>query len=341
MEQYIGKKLKRFQKDIINIEKNSNVNDINEIIKMLEEAIKNASNEYFQCNDVEIKESIKDNLLRCYNLLYFYQSKKNGINRTYLLNSDIEKIPSIYTINQSPERFDIDIELISNINIEEGLTIEQAEELLKWSANNTRDNMQELKKRNPFIMSNNINQNVYGNDSLSGICGFSQFSTLFPLQQMGLKITINNVGAINGGRHAYGTVTIPIKTEEGIILKRFIIDCTYRQFFTLPYNCVARFINSEPDIGFYIENDLSLKEFAIELMKKGFVEANDENLEKYLKPFFARYFEVKNISKLDEEFNKLNIIEILENNQEEFDYTEQEFIDWGLNLKIPGNDRKM
>jgi len=125
--------------------------------------------------------------------------------------------------------------------------------------------------------------------------------------------------------------------EDKIVNKRFLIDCTYRQFFTMQYNVIARYLHSNPDpaAGFFIVQNRDLIEFAKKLLKDGFVEADLENLNKYIKPFFSRSISINDISKIDEKFNELDIIDILENKQEEFDYTEEEFDAWGCNLNFP------
>lgn len=153
-------------------------------------------------------------MIRYYNLLYFCQDKTNG--RAYLLDNDLQKLPNIYILEQSPKRFDIDESLLKQINVSEGLTMEQATELLKWTVNNTRDNMNFSSKKNSVVFND-----VYDNNSLMGFCGFSQFSSLYPLQQLGLEITINNMMDVCELCHCYGTVTIPIRVNGQIIKKDF------------------------------------------------------------------------------------------------------------------------
>ena len=240
-------------------------------------------------------------------------------------------------INQieNTERFDLDENVLNTINISEGLSEEQAQELLKWTVNNTRDNLNISKNKLE------ISDDVYENYSLSGFCGFSQFSSLYPLKQMGLEVTVNNVGEIKGGRHAYGTVIIPIKENDQVVNKRFLIDCTYRQFFTIPFNSFSRYINSAPDIGFFIKENRGQTEFAKKLLKDGFIEATSENLEKYLKPFFMRSYQFEYLELVESEFNEIDLFDTIQNKQEEFDYEESEFDNLGCNLRFPYNQNSM
>lgn len=322
MKKYIKEQVLRFEKDISNFDGT---------LDILKERIKENTELYFRTSSHELKEKVKQNLIRDYNLIYYYQAKTNGLEKAYVLDEELNKLPDVYLIEQRPERFLLDETSLNEININEGLTLEQAIELLKWSVNNTRDNLNSLEKRRPYMK-----ENVYENSSLMGYCGLSQFSSLYPLQKLGLQVTINNVGGVKGGRHAFGTVVIPIKTDDKIINKRFLLDCTYRQFFTIPWNVIARYLNSVPFAGFYVLQNEEEIEFAKELLKNGFIEANMGNLEKYLKPFFAGSIPIEEISTLDEEFRKLDIIDILENKQEDFDWSEEEFQDLDLNLKVPG-----
>lgn len=331
MEKYIEKAWGEFQKDIIDFEKEDV--DIDKKVETIKNLIKEITISYFDSSTIELKEEIKNKLIRKYNLLYFYQAQKNGIKKAYILDSDLEKLPQLYVVDQRPERFDIDYSLLETINIEEALTIEQAHELLKWTVNNTRDNLIHLQPQ--------IDGDDYDNNSLMGWCGVSQFSTLYPLQKMGLKVTINNIRELQRGSHAFGTVTIPIKNGSEISYKRYLIDCTYRQFFTIPYNVVSRYLGSSLEIGFFINQNKDEIEFAKELLKNGFVEANLDNLKNYLKPFFYTSIPYEDISKVDECFSRLDIIDVIENKQDEFGCTEEEFLYWGLNLQILHDKEKL
>lgn len=325
----ITKQILNFKSDIENAENTKTTDDIGLFLTVISEKIKEITKEYFDTKDYHEQELLKKDLIRYYNLLYYYQAKINGLERAYILSDGLEKLPDIYMVEQLPERFEINGELLKQINISEGLTIEQALELLKWTVNNTRDNLIAEGES-----SKGIPEDVYGNSSLVGACGFSQFSTLYPLKQLGLEVTINNVGQVCGERHAYGTVVIPIRSDGKIINKRFLLDCTYRQFFTLPFNVAARYLSHSPSVGFFVSQDEEQIKFAKELLKNGFVYASSENIEKYLKPFFYACTSVDNIYDIDKKFDDANVSEVIENKQEEFDYEENEFIEWGFNLEI-------
>lgn len=329
MIEKIERQIVNFKNDISYFEKQNAGKYINDFLLIIKEKIIENTKKYFEIDNYELQETLKKDLIMYYNLLYYYQAKVNGLERAYLLDDCLRKLPNIYMVDQNPERFEINNRLLHDINFEDGLTMEQALELLKWSANNTRDNLIFEGEQ-----STGMPEDVYGNSCLDGACGFSQFSTLYPLQQAGLEVTINNVRDVSGGSHAYGTVIIPIRVEDKIVKKRFLLDCTYRQFFTLPFNVVARYLSHSPFPGFFIYQDEGQIKFAKELLRNGFIEANLENMERYLKPFCYSCIPVDSITKVEKKFKELDIFEILEKKQTDFDYTEDEFIQWGFNLNF-------
>lgn len=328
MDEYVKELFLKFQDDIKRIEEQNL--DIDVVLETIKKQTREDTAAYLETDDYKLKEKLKTDLIRDYNLMYYYQAKRNGIKHAYWTDVDIVLLPNIYLIDQTPERFEINEQLLEDINIAEGLTMDQAIELLKWVSNNTRDNLVESTKGIFGEL-----KDVYGNDSLAGCCGFAQFSTLFPLQKMGLKITINNTSKISLGDHAFGTVIIPIKTENIIVYKRFLIDCSYRQFFSIPENVVARYLDNTPNAGFFVNKQTDEIAFARELLRNGFIEADLENLKKYLKPFFSTSIAREETSKIDEEFNNLDILDIIENKQVRFFISEEKFSKGGGNLDLP------
>ena len=247
----------------------------------------------------------------------------------YVLDDELQRIPNIFILDDKPTRFNIDESILANLDIEKGLSNDEALTLLQWVVNNARDNLDISNK------SNNSNQRVYSNDDLSGTCGLSQYLTLYPLQKLGLQVTINNVGDMCHIRHAYGTVVIPINEDGNIINKRFLIDCTYRQFFLLKNNLISNYINNTPDIGFFVKESEEETRFAKELLSNGFTDAGKEALSLYLKPFYASSLTMDKVFKLDKLFNELDISNIVLNMGEEFDYDEDEILSRGMNIELP------
>lgn len=325
MGSYINELLKELNIDISYYEKN--VLEKDSFLEELKKQIVKYSNIYDTSSELE-KESIKHNLIRYYNLLYYINAKKNK-ERMYVLDDELQRIPNIFILDDKPTRFSIDESILANLDIEKGLSNDEALTLLRWVVNNARDNLDISNKLN------NSNQRVYSNDDLSGACGLSQYLTLYPLQKLGLQVTINNVGDASFIRHAYGTVVIPINEDGNIINKRFLIDCTYRQFFLLRNNLISNYINNTPDIGFFVKESEEETRFAKELLSNGFTDGGKDALSLYLKPFYASSLTMDKVFKLDELFNELDILDIVLNKGEEFDYDEEEVVSFGMNIEIP------
>lgn len=89
----------------------------------------------------------------------------------------------------------------------------------------------------------------------------------------------------HGTFHCFNIITINL--SNGIV-KNYLIDCTYRQFFTyaesflertgLPLNCGA-------NIGKFMMLDESRKQMAEELLTKGYIELTPENIKHYFDGF--------------------------------------------------------
>ncbi len=132
--------------------------------------------------------------------------------------------------------------------------------------------------------------------SLGGCCGYSQALTAFPLLDLGVDITINNVDSLPdcNARHSYITCTLPIKEGEQTIEKDFLIDATYRQFFVLLRCNEGRFYEGDsrfrdqcgPDCGYYLSTEEGIS-FAKELLSKGYMELTDYNAKMYGTAFSA------------------------------------------------------
>lgn len=321
--------MNQFKEDLINFQSKKFNSSIE--LQIIKDNIKILTNEYINTDDIKLKNKYRSELAKYYNLLYYYQYGIYGEHRVFLLDDDISKLPSVYTIEEKPQYFDLNNELLSNLDFTNGLSEEQAIELLKWTANNTRNNLDKSID----------NGNVYENYDLCGLCGYSQFLSLYPLQQLGLHVTINNIHAFGGGKHAFGTVILPIRVNDRIVNKRYLIDCTYNQFFTLPFNVVTRYIKGAPFNGYFNANNPEYEEFSRGLLRDGFVEATPENMEKYLKPFLASKKDYKEVEFIDSDFSKIDVIDVLENKQMEFDYSYDEFIDSDINLEFNVNNKKI
>ena len=240
-----------------------------------------------------------------------------------------------YIINEKPIIKDIDPDkletavsnlekAVSNTIMTDGISLEDAKTILDWTVNNTRNNL--------GIMGINLN-----NNSLNGFCEISQALSLMPLEKIGLKVTKNTAKDAFSYpfNHCFGTVTFPIYDNGKVIDKTFLIDVTYRQFFSTVRCNEGRYYTKEentkldtaPDPGYFVDDEY----FAKELMANGYIELNDMTAEKYGKPFVMSS-KTKNMSKDIETQDYFNLIMSTSSN-----YKAHSFDIEGLNVAIPRN----
>ena len=194
-----------------------------------------------------------------------------------------------YIIESKPVRTVVDdnslIQVTEHINngCEDGLTEFEIKTLLDWIVENTRQNIEKY-----------TGQDIT-NDDLMGLCGFAQTSSLTPLENH-FKETYNSTldfeYVIGELKHAFGTITFPLKTENGVVDKQYLVDVTFRQFFKRimcenpTYTLLGTF---EMDPGYFLCNKIRKTKESInlakQLLKKGYIELTDENLKLYIDSF--------------------------------------------------------
>ena len=170
-----------------------------------------------------------------------------------------------------------------NNGIEDGLSEEEIKVLLDWTVENTRQNIEKYTR------------NDIKDDDLSGLCGFGRTSSLLPFERI-FKETYNSTTDFKYVdeelKHAFGTITFPVKTNTGIKEKQYLVDTTFRQFFKKimcenpTYKLDGTF---EMDPGYYLCNKARRTKksinLATQLLKKGYIELTDENLKLYIDSF--------------------------------------------------------
>lgn len=259
---------------------------------------------------------------------YYKLSEKTGIKLDFAYQLYLIGESESYIINEEPERFVVDKdELDKAINhLEEGngLTLDEIETLLQASVENARSNFA------------NLGIDVKTN-SLNGFCELGQALTLMPLESLGLKVTKNSAKESFGYpfNHAFGTVTFPYNGGE----ITYLIDSTYRQFFTTNRCNEGRYHQEEentglkvaPDPGYFVEDE----SFARNLMRNGYVPLTKENATKYGEAFYKASISLEKQENLNN--SNINYYENIINSNEDYKVDKEELE--GLNLKFRDNNK--
>lgn len=226
-------------------------------------------------------------------------------------------------------------------NKNQGMTEQEAEEILKWTVQNARDELAKDK---------NLQE-----ESLLGCCGFGQAITAQTLRNMGLNPNICNVNPTIGedtGRHAFITVNIPIKTSEKVENKMYLVDTTFRQFFLREEitNSRGEFIKDKefgnkvaPMAGYWLLKMQGGRELAEEILSKGYIELTEERAKLYGDSFILEEKERKNPTRVPNQKELITGIDGKQyinniNNPKlhgEIDYDMEDFEEFGINIKTP------
>ena len=234
------------------------------------------------------------------------------INASYIL----ESTPIIKDI---PAQNLIDIK--NKLENQEALTMEEARLLLEWTVQNTRK----------FL---SIDKDVL-HESLQGCCGISQSASLFPLEDLGLQTTVNQVALIPycEQRHAFGTVFIPILQDGNIVRKQFLIDVTYRQFFPSIFCNVDHYSDrSTPWAGYFMAQSPKGKEVASEILKNGFILLDEDVALEYVKGFMldsVKLGDSESLEKINQVTGK-EALSYLSTYTEDYDYDREELEKYGF-----------
>ena len=122
--------------------------------------------------------------------------------------------------------------------------------------------------------------------------------------------------------------------------KKYIVDCSYRQFFLLADNCIDRLgIMHFTGIsaGRAMLMDDKRKEVAIKILKDGYIEATEENIKAYLDGFAisfrnALFYEETNDFSYTTPYTALDYIHFFEGSDSQVDHESRDTL--GLQLKL-------
>ena len=248
--------------------------------------------------------------------------------KKFIIESEPERtLVSDYLLRQTAQHI--------NNGYKDGLTIEEIHILLNWTVENTRQNIEKYTGKN------------IKNDDLMGLCGFCRTSSLLPFKKI-FKETYNSTTDFpyvsEELRHAFGTIAFPLKTENEIEEKKYLIDITYRQFFK-KIMCETKYKNdgtTEVDPGYFLcskkRKTIKSLEFSKQLLKKGYIELTNENLMLYINSFILSSIFRTNlqligiINKLEIDFYNEHIKKIGSFEQE---FDEEDLLKIGCITKMP------
>lgn len=222
-----------------------------------------------------------------------------------------------FIIESEPETGIIDYEKVRDIvnyyKKHKYMSMDQANYLLDWTTHNTRRFISEL--------GINIKDN-----SLDGFCELAQFVTLYPLEKMGFKIGKNTAKKdFNYNlNHSFGTITLNINENDKINEEHFLIDVTYRQFFTKD-KCnsgMYYYNNQTPSPGYFVRN----KVIANEIIKKGHIILNEEIAKEYGEPFYLSSLDIN-----EKPTKKIDYYNNIINSNEDYSYSKDELEENDIN----------
>ena len=304
------------------------------------ETLKEILNAIMKVYNENLDNDKKHQLLSTLWTKYYKLSEKLNIKLDEAYNLYLIGENESYIIYQEPERKEIDNKKlqivlnhyneIKNNEFKEGLTSEEIKVLLDYSIENARKAFDSL----------GINVKT---NSLNGFCELGQALTIMPLENLGLEVTKNSATACFNYpfNHVFGTVTFPYQDNDKVIDKTYLIDSTYRQFFSTVRCNEGRYYTEEentnlkvaPDPGYFITDIV----FAKTLMKDGYIELTKENAKKYGEAFYKASITLKNIELLQN--NDIDYYSNIILNSEDYKVNKNELE--GLNTSFPKSNSKI
>ena len=205
----------------------------------------------------------------------------DNIYNLYLMNEDTS-----FAIDQPPILKNVSFEAVEEAlghYHENGyLTEEEAVTLLDYDLDQTRKSF------------GNLGVSIE-TSSLDGFCELGQSLTVRPFEEAGFSVTKNTAKDCFDypSLHCFGTVTLPIFDGTEGNDRIYLLDSTYRQFFSTVH-CNAGmydapldvFLQNTPSPGYFVKDT----SFAEELLANGYIELTKENAKKYGEPFFLSSF---------------------------------------------------
>jgi len=243
------------------------------------EELREILNEIESVYNMNISNDKKYNIVSSLWSKYYKLKQELGIQLDDDLNMCLLFENECYKINQEPKMDIPNNELVIQSLDSLEKAIECGTGITTFDIHNILSYIVYYTRRNLSFLGIDIQQH-----SLNGYCELAQALSIKPLEELGLFVT-KNLAQDNfnySENHAFGTVTFPIYEDSKVILKPYLIDVSYRQFFTSTSCHEGLYCDDrKPAPGFFVENE----NFAKELMREGFIELTPEIAELYGVPF--------------------------------------------------------
>ncbi len=251
------------------------------------------------------QKELSDLWTRYYQLAFSYKIELQRAYDLYLLGENISYVVDAKISYQ--ENLEIPVEIIKNLrkviennkkenDLSSGVSMEEAKIFLTWIINRTWQNLSYL----GIDLSKN---------SLNGFCEIAQVTSIYPLEKLGLTVTKNTAEDSFGYcfHHAFGTVEIPILENGRVRNQSFLIDPTYKQFFTVVRCNLGRFYAKEentgkivaPDPGYFMKTEEE-KEMSKQLIYNGYLPLTEKVAKIYGSGFQKASVSLENVSDYDQ-----------------------------------------
>ena len=248
------------------------------------------------------------------------------IGRDYILDVSLERVYGNFDgLSEAVEHLKTAISNNKASNEEalgDGISWEEAELLLKWVVKNAVDAIVD-------------DTGSLSKTAMSSNCYFAQAVTAFPFITAGLPYTVNNtkyfvglkelmlgIDADGGIDHPFITASLPVKYRDRVLMDRYLIDITFKQFFTAD-NCNEGVYSDgkTPDPGYFVCKTERGVEFATELLSKGYILLLDSDATIYGSAFLSASQNANSSMLAGIYTDKIDYISIMDHNQDQLAYS--------------------
>jgi len=209
------------------------------------------------------------------NALYIHLGTyPDDIRRSYEFQEEISRVERLLSNEYLPIKNKPIYDSKAQIDFPEGLSSEKDYiQALECLVHNVR-----------AFLKNYIPDHDIENSSLEGDCSYSSEFVESECKINGIDFFGIGIGPnlTAGNLHYFNIVSFKNKDSER---KNYLVDCTYRQFFTKKNYFIRRIEavrNLSMSIGTYMMMTEKRQRIAEELLSKGYIEATPENLKEYL-----------------------------------------------------------